>query len=343
MNLHVLVPDLFLAAGAGPDPYRALALSALETMLARGEAARTAGGSLEAWLAATFAIDGVPEPPLAALSLIGEGVDPGESAWVRADPVHLEARGDHLLLADSASMAIEPEEAASLVAGLNAHFARDGIEFIAPHPGRWYARVRVEPRLRTMPASGAARRPLREVLPAGEDAPRWRSLMNEAQMLLHAHPCNELREARGTPTVNGVWFWGAGRARRPGRNAPYRAVWSSNPLAVGIADAAGLDAGPIPAGGAPEIVAAGAGALPHLLVLDALTGALAAGIERWREGLEAMETGWFAPLLAGLGAGQCETLTLHCLGPDGGRLVRLSRWTRRRWWRARRRLAHYAS
>jgi hypothetical protein len=42
-----------------------------------------------------------------------------------------------------------------------------------------------------------------------------RSLVNELQMLLHEHPVNEGRAARGLPPVNSVWLWGIGAARDP--------------------------------------------------------------------------------------------------------------------------------
>ena len=41
-----------------------------------------------------------------------------------------------------------------------------------------------------------------------------RRLMTELQMLLHEHPVNEARAARGVPTVNAVWLWGGGEGQR---------------------------------------------------------------------------------------------------------------------------------
>jgi hypothetical protein len=35
--------------------------------------------------------------------------------------------------------------------------------------------------------------------------------MNEAQMLLHTHPLNDEREARGQLRVGSLWWWGGGR------------------------------------------------------------------------------------------------------------------------------------
>ena len=47
-------------------------------------------------------------------------------------------------------------------------------------------------------------------LPEGENAQRWRGLLNEAQVILHKHPLNTERAQRGLPPVNSLWFWGAG-------------------------------------------------------------------------------------------------------------------------------------
>ena len=131
MNCHLLVPDLFHAAGAGL--YGGLALPALETLLARGRSSDLPGASLERWLAATFRIAARPDLPLAALSLAGEGVDPGDSCWLRADPVHFSIQRDQLLLTDRGHALLAAGEAGELTGALNAHFAEDGLEFIAPH------------------------------------------------------------------------------------------------------------------------------------------------------------------------------------------------------------------
>jgi hypothetical protein len=39
----------------------------------------------------------------------------------------------------------------------------------------------------------------------------WRHAINEAQMVLHAHPVNQARQAAGQPVVNSLWPWGGGR------------------------------------------------------------------------------------------------------------------------------------
>jgi len=41
---------------------------------------------------------------------------------------------------------------------------------------------------------------------------KWRTLLNEIQMLLFNHPINQQREARNLPMINSGWLWGGGRA-----------------------------------------------------------------------------------------------------------------------------------
>jgi len=64
--------------------------------------------------------------------------------------------------------------------------------------------------MQTTPAAAARGARVDEKLPSGPDAMRFHALMNEAQMLLHEHPVNAEREARGEPALNSIWFWGGG-------------------------------------------------------------------------------------------------------------------------------------
>ena len=85
----------------------------------------------------------------------------------------------------------------------------------------------------------AARAAGRDVEPRGAAAARRAAtLLNEAQMVLHAHPVNEAREARGEPAVNSVWLWGAGRAPRSKRTR-WQSVSADDPVALGLARVAG--------------------------------------------------------------------------------------------------------
>ena len=48
-------------------------------------------------------------------------------------------------------------------------------------------------------------------MPGGSAGPKLRRLMTELQMLLHEHPVNLRRQARGAAPINALWLWGAGQ------------------------------------------------------------------------------------------------------------------------------------
>jgi hypothetical protein len=336
MDCHLLVPDLFWPAAAGAEPYRELAAPSLETLLGRGRRARVAGASLERWLAAAFATsDGLP---LAPYALRGDGGEPGTHCWMYADPVHLKVHGDRLILADASRLSLSAEEARDFVSKLNVQFATEGIEFTAPHPRRWYARVPVEPRLHTTPTAEVAGRSVEAFLPGGDDGARWRGIFNEAQMLLHAHPGNKVRESRGALAVNSVWFWGTGKAGSP--YSPYDAVWSNHPLATGLALASHVGYQALPASATALLAEAGEGS--PLIVADLLPSTAYGDLSAWRDALAVLERDWLAPLLAAVRSGVVKTLTLRGLGPDYGYSVELARGDLWRFWRPIKPLQTYA-
>jgi hypothetical protein len=336
MNCHLLVSDLFWPASAGNEPYNGLALPALETLLARGRGARTTGASLERWLAAEYRLsEGLP---LAPFSLRGDGGQPGGDCWMRADPVHLKLHGDRLILADASQLAVTPDEAREFVAALNSHFAGEGISFIAPSLPRWYLQTADAPRLRTTPTAEAAGRNVEALLPEGDDGARWRRVMNEAQMVLHQHPCNEAREQRGQLAVNSVWLWGPGCDRS--LTAPYDTLWADHPLAAGLAAAGGAAVRPLPASGDSLVEARRGGT--QLVVLS-LPATAYGDLADWRDAVAMLERLWIAPLLSGLRDASLESLTLHGLGPDYGYTSSLTGRDRLRFWRARRPLHAYTA
>ena len=336
MDCHLLVSDLFWPASAGNESYSELALPALETLLARGRRLKTPGASLERALAAQY---GLPDAlPLAPFSLRGDDGEPGADWWLRADPVHLRVHRDQLVLADASQLAVTPPEARDCVAALNSHFASDGISFIAPHPDRWYARTANEPRLRTTPTSEAAGRGVGTLLPQGDDGARWRRVINEAQMLLHEHPCNQAREQAGRPAINSIWVWGPGRGQKAA--ASFDAVWADDPVATGLAAASGSAARPLPVSGSSLLESRRAGR--HLVVVKQPVTAYG-DLAEWRHAVEHLEHSWAAALVAGLRDGAIDTLTLQGLGPDYGYTSVLTRRDRLRVWRMRRPLGAYAA
>jgi hypothetical protein len=111
-------------------------------------------------------------------------------------------------------------ESRALFDAIRGLFESDGFAAAWGAPTRWYvAHAELE---------GFATASLDRVI--GRNVDRWlgetrsaigrriRRLQSEAQLVFHAHPVNEAREARGEPVVNSFWLSGCGRSR-PVRDA----------------------------------------------------------------------------------------------------------------------------
>jgi hypothetical protein len=349
MHCHLLLPDLFWPDRDFPDIYRGLATPALERLLAKGRRHAEAGSdetepttptTAETWLCQRFGVDRQADWPAAPYCLLADGGEPGKHHWLRADPVHLKLEGNQLVLADSGVFALSQQEAESLADSLNAHFADQGLLFHPLRPDRWYLRVAQSPALETTPLAQAAGRSIDPLLPRGADAPAWRARMNEIQMLLHGHAVNEQREAAGQLPINSVWLWGGGNIADavPGR---FSAVWSADPFAAGLAQAARIPARALP-GDAAQFFRASPSEGVNLILLDALRGAARYGdAHGWRESLAQLERDWFAPLLEALRRERIGMLSVHALGPGGVISVETTRGDLRRFWRRVKPLASY--
>jgi hypothetical protein len=335
MHCELIVPGLFAEASGTRAP-------ALELLLARGRGAvHTGSGSLpvEAWLQAAFAVEG-ESLPAGALSLAGAGGEPGPGCWARADPVHLRLLRDRLIVVPAAAFALSRAEADALVEALNRHFG-ERLALQALEPGRWCARLDLQPGFQASAPLDAAGRDVDLALRAGGEAgKRCAALLNEAQMLLHAHPVNAAREARGEPAVNSLWLWGAGAAPRV-PPSHWRSVSADDPIARGLARLSGARERTLPEGAAAWLRDAPPDGR-HLVLLDALRAPLALGQSaEYTERIDALEKRWFEPLLAALRAGRVGMVTVHV--PDSlGASFETIRGDLRRFWRRPRALEKYA-
>ena len=348
MHYHLLLPDLFWPEREFRDIYRELDIPALERLLAKGRQLAKAGrvdaepfaaSSAEAWLCERFGVDKQGDWPTAPFCLLADGGEPGAHCWLRADPVHLRLEGNRLVLADSGMFPVTQQEAESIADSLNAHFSADGLTFYPLRPDRWYLRLEHLPSMETTALPEAAGRSVDDLLPRGADAASWRARLNEIQMLLHGHAVNEQREAAGQLPINSVWLWGCGKLPQA-VPATFNAVWSKDPLAAGLAQAARIAARKLPESAA-DLLRAGVGV--SLILLDQLRGAAQYGdAHGWRENLLQLEHDWFVPLLQALAQERIGMLSLHALGPGRTFSVETTRGDLRRFWRRVKPLADYA-
>jgi len=150
--------------------------------------------------------------PIGAITRQADARDAAGAAWLRADPAYVrpDLNGARLLAIGEA-LRLEQADSDAFLPALRPLFGDAGVPLDAPVPTRWYLRL---PREAMLPAFAGPDEALGadmfEHLPEGAEGRRWRALLSEAQVVLHNHPRNGERAARGLPPVNSLWFWGGG-------------------------------------------------------------------------------------------------------------------------------------
>jgi hypothetical protein len=177
----------------------------------------------------------VPATGLAALRFWGQTGE-RSGAWIAAaDPVHLEARIDHLCLYALRGFDISRRELRDLFDYLQKTLGEDERFVFARlghlgyvHGQESMATAAVSPDV----VDGCVPD---EFMPAGEIAATHDQLLSELQMALHDHEVNQRRAASGRRSVNSLWFWGGGTA--PEKDArPIPPLFADDPLFRGYWD-----------------------------------------------------------------------------------------------------------
>lgn len=313
MNCH-----LYLLMDAGND-VTASAKALLLELLAQGRA-EAVGLAGEASLAQDF---WVTSNAFAALSWLGEGHEPGAACWMYADPVHFALQRDYFALAYPAPLSLAADERAVLLADLNRHFAGEGLHFHVATSGRWYLETDRAADMETALLQQAAGFDVRAFQPQGPDAGYWKRNMNEMQMLLHEHPLNQAREARGELAVNSIWLSGQGRLPQRPQQRAYAAVYSQQSVARGLGALSGAMVQDLPTLG--NYLASFAD--DSLLVLDSAQADCAE---------------WLRDLRNALRAGRLQHLTLSLVLRDRTLVARLKPLDAWKLWRRSKPLQSYS-
>lgn len=339
-HLTLLVPGLLGPLDPTAEWLRELPeLAALERLLGRAQVRTERANTLEKVLTEFLRPSLRPGAvfPAAPLSYFADKDRRPSGSVIRADPVHLRADRDRALLFGSRLLALQAAEAQQLVASFNTHFVTEGLTLELGTTERWYMRFASPLDLRTTPLDDVLGRDVTAYLPAGEDAPKWRRILNETQMLFHAHPVNEVRQSRGMPAVNSLWLWGNGTLPTSFEN---KYVWLSgeDPSLVGLAKLAGCERVKPPqnADGWQQSAKLGG---DYLHFDRRLRDHLAHGeLAEWSASLAQLENDWFAPLLYHLRKGRLASLRI---APADGRSFLITKAGLRRFWRSTRDLRDY--
>src|SRR5690606_29547930 len=193
------------------------------------------------WRAGVMTALGAAEPVAAAAVAARACGLPEGTALCLAAPLHLTAGISRVHLPPGGQLQLDAAEELAWCAAINAEFGAEGLVLhVAAPGGGWllqapFAAAARDAAPETLVGAALQRRPAE-----GSHERALRRLAAEAEMWLAApHRLNEVRRARGQPTLDALWFWGGASARAlPSLQLP------AGIAASGVADAwlAGLAA-----------------------------------------------------------------------------------------------------
>ncbi|MES9872601.1 MAG: hypothetical protein ABW146_05785 [Candidatus Sedimenticola sp. 6PFRAG7] len=327
-TLHMLVPGLLGPMPGWKDLQPAPRYPLLERLLSRADPVPAAGEDYESTLSHLFNLERAAgiDLPTAALRRIADGGEPDDRLWIQVTPVHLRPDQDRLLLFDVEEFDFSLAEAEALASLFNEHFAEIGWQLEAPVAHRWYLTTETAPGIITSEVSAVFGRNMDMFLPRGVDALQWHSLLNEVQMLFNTAQVNEQRSDQGKLPVNGTWLSGIGRLPQlldPG----FLQVYSNDPLASGLALAAGIRPAPLEEGYPAGLTTAQG---DELVVYDRLQrSVMRSDPFDWSDALAEFEQG-LSQLLEMIRRGEVQRLLLY---PCNGNAYEVRKRTMGRFWR----------
>lgn len=160
------------------------------------------------------------QPPWAALLARADGLSVGDQAWGLLTPCHWHLGHDHFTMLPPDDLQLDADTSRALFDAVAPLFTDEGWALHWGAPLRWYA---VHPVLADLPTASLDRVVGRNPdlwMASHPQARLLRRLQAEVQMLLHQHPLNDEREARGLARINSFWLSGCGVPRPIGGPSP---------------------------------------------------------------------------------------------------------------------------
>jgi len=136
---------------------------------------------------------------------------PPQSGWALLTPAHWRLGTEQVSLTDPASLNLDEPQSRAFFDAVRDLFESEGFKLLWIEPTTWLCS---HEQLAELPMASLDRVIGRNVdhwLGADVRGRLVRRLQNEVQMLLHEHPLNRAREARGEWPLNSVWLSGCGR------------------------------------------------------------------------------------------------------------------------------------
>jgi hypothetical protein len=260
--------------------------------------------------------------PIAALTRSLDAGDAPNVLWLRADPAYVIADAVTLRLIACGNLDLSADEIDGFSRSLKPMFGDAGFPLEATRAERWYLHGAREAKLPMFSTPAAALGDdLALHLPEGENAQRWRRLLNEVQIVLTQHPLNAQRTRRGLAPVNSLWIWGAGVLPQWVRS-DFTQVFSNDEITHALAKLANIPlSNNLSAALKPPIAGETAqGDKGSSLLIDLAD----------QRDIGALERNWFTPLDTALRARKIDTLHLCFESGERCTVKPAHRW---RFWR----------
>ncbi|MGK5078855.1 hypothetical protein [Janthinobacterium sp. HLX7-2] len=339
-QLTLVLPCALPTAELAADLLKVLQAPALAALLSRTSSSNvetfdTANRLLphEAWLAHALGLAPAPngeaaQAAFAVQAMRGYGLEPAPGArYFLLHPAHLAIARSHVSLEDLRQLNLSEADGRTLFETARPYFDEIGQPLSYGDAGTWFMRADAWSDLQCASPDGATTQDLSVWMPEGEHARAARRLQNEVQMLWHEHPVNAAREERGLKAINSFWIWGASVATvEPARCAASLQTKDAPGWLAALAEPEQRNAS------LNSVLATKADAI---VVLGGLIeSAQAQEWGMWLQQLQALETHWFAPLLAALKDGRLGQLRLVLSHRDAWLECTTSRNAQRKFWRA---------
>ncbi len=219
--MHLLIPFGAPSSEAGCQALRGLALPGLQALLARCGPPEIDAGDVwslspphERALARALGLQGGDgQLPWAARAARADGIEVGAQAWGLLSPTHWHLGTEQVSLVDPAALMLDDGASRALFDSLQPWFVSEGFTMVWGAAHRWYIAHDSLATLATASLDRVIARNVDRWLGSDPAARRIRRLQSEAQLLLHTHPVNAEREARGLLPVNSFWLSGCGAAQ----------------------------------------------------------------------------------------------------------------------------------
>jgi len=139
---------------------------------------------------------------------------PDEQVWIaELSSVAIGQQGPSLI--QPASLQITQDESDALFDAVADLWANSPISLLPVNATRWRVWLPTQPVMTSMSPQAVAGMALADWWPQHESLRGWRKLLNEIQMVWHAHPVNDDRVARGLSPINSLWLYGGAPGWKP--------------------------------------------------------------------------------------------------------------------------------